>query len=108
MDAVDVPVQVGERTVYGALGERLLDVLFRGGVLVPAACVGQGLCGLCQVQILAGGAALSPATLQEARLRLDALAAEGAVRLACQARLGGPVRLQILGLPASPPPSGGG
>lgn len=52
-----------------------------------------GLCGTCQVEVLEGGASLSPPTDRESLL-LDVQPLRDGVRLACQARVQGPLRIR--------------
>ncbi|HAE20927.1 MAG TPA: ferredoxin [Spirochaetaceae bacterium] len=76
----------------------LLIALQRAGVAHRHDCGGKALCGTCRVRVLAGR--LSPMGERE-RLRLQAVgeSLDGTVRLACQARPGGALRLKaILGL----------
>ena len=90
-------VEVAGRHLAAAPGERLLDILYRGGVLVPAACVGQGLCRLCQVQIdvQATTVALSaPNELERRGLPTASLAA--GLRLACQVRVLADLQVKVL------------
>lgn len=74
-----------------SVGESLLEVLRRGGVLLPAGCGGLGLCGLCRVKVLSGS--LAPPTREEVGALREQL--EEGWRLACQARVAGDVELEV-------------
>lgn len=73
----------GERTLRTRSGTTLLEALADGGILLPAACGGRGTCGLCRVQITAGGR--PPAPTEAAVLTARQL--DDGLRLACQVRL---------------------
>jgi 2Fe-2S ferredoxin len=71
-------------------GTTLLDAAREAGLPIARACGERALCGRCDLQILEGHRGLSPETPDEREtLRRDA--ASGARRLACQARVQGPV-----------------
>ncbi len=73
----------------------LLIALQRAGVAHRHDCGGKALCGTCRVRVLSGR--LSPMGERE-RMRLEAVgqSLDGSVRLACQARPGGPLELEAL------------
>ena len=68
----------------------LLDALLQIGMSVSQACDGVAMCGFCRVQVLEGGEHLTPAAAEEQRI-LVSLHANGDERLACCARVNGPV-----------------
>jgi len=72
-------------------GSTVLDAARVAGVLIPAACAGRSVCGSCAVRVLAGELE-PPDDIEERAL---ARAPEG-VRLACRARVAGPVTLRPL------------
>jgi len=72
-------------------GSTVLDASRVAGVLIPAACAGRSVCGSCAVRVLAGE--LEPPDAAEEHTL--ARAPEG-VRLACRARIVGPVTLRPL------------
>jgi 2Fe-2S ferredoxin len=76
-----------ERPLDAIQGESLLDLLERHGHDVPTACGGNAACGLCRIEILAGGDRLTPMRDAEAWQLADD--AEAFLRLACQARVCG-------------------
>ena len=73
-------------------GCTLLDAARKAGVKLAAYCGGNGTCGACRVVIREG--ACSPATETEKAL-LSGSELENGVRLACQAKLSGKIKVQI-------------
>lgn len=78
----------GGRRIEAARGDQLLAVLHGAGIAIPAACGGSGTCGLCRVTVEGEGAGDAQAT---ERGILSPVERRNRVRLACQARLRGPV-----------------
>ncbi len=72
----------------GAIGDTVLEVAEAGGVAIEAACGGFAGCNTCRVRVLSGE--LSPCDPVEEPF-LDS----PGQRLACQARLVGPVTLRL-------------
>ena len=71
-------------------GTTLLDAARGAGLPIARACTGRGLCGRCDLEILGGQGWLSPESADERETReRDGIPA--ARRLACQARVRGPV-----------------
>ena len=81
----------GRKTVTATIGERLLGVCQKAGILFPSACAGAGICGLCKVRVLAGGGEAGPQELAQLKL---AEVRKG-VRLACQVSLLGPLKVEV-------------
>ncbi|MHA6326825.1 NADH:ubiquinone reductase (Na(+)-transporting) subunit F [Roseivivax sp. CAU 1753] len=78
---IDVTVN-GTTHLKAERGEKLLGVLHRGGIGIPAACGGSGTCGLCRVTVIgAGDPQATERGILSARERRDH------VRLACQTSL---------------------
>ncbi|MEN8161172.1 MAG: 2Fe-2S iron-sulfur cluster-binding protein [Myxococcota bacterium] len=73
-----------------AEGTTLLDAARGAGLPIARACGERALCGRCDLEILDGNGGLSPETPVE-RETLTRNAPRGARRLACQARVQGPV-----------------
>ncbi len=85
-------VRVNDRmTVRAAAGRRLLDVLADSGVRLPSACGGAGTCGLCRLQVVAGG---GEAGTQELAQMTRAQARRGD-RLACQVSVLAPMTVVV-------------
>jgi ferredoxin len=68
----------------------LLDAIHQAILPLGQSCDGVALCGFCRVQIRGGAGNLSPAALEEQRL-MASLHAGADERLACCARVRGPV-----------------
>jgi len=71
-------------------GSTLLDATRSAGLPIARACTGRGLCGRCDLEILDGQGWLSPEAPGEREIR-ERDAIPSARRLACQARVCGPV-----------------
>ncbi len=79
------------RAVHVLPGTVLLEAAARAGFIIRSPCGGTGTCGKCIVRVTSGTCTPTPqeiAVLGEQRL------AEG-YRMACQARVGGPVTVEI-------------
>lgn len=66
-------------------GATILEASRQGGIPHASVCGGRGRCSTCRVQVLAGEAALPPASPEERRV-LERVGAGAGVRLACQVR----------------------
>lgn len=73
-------------------GSSLLRAARRAKVAIASSCRGTGACKACRVQILAGAEHLSPLTEKERRAIVE-LAFANDERLACMARVHGPVTI---------------
>jgi len=82
----------GEARLHAARGDRLLSVLQSAGIAIPAACGGNGTCGLCRVTATGIGAGEAQAT---ERGLLSAAERRAMIRLACQVSLRGPVEVTL-------------
>ncbi len=71
-------------------GATLLDAARAVGLPIARACTGRGLCGRCDLEILAGAGGLSPESPDERETR-ERIGLPGSQRLACLARVHGPV-----------------
>ncbi|MGR3322948.1 MAG: NADH:ubiquinone reductase (Na(+)-transporting) subunit F [Pseudooceanicola sp.] len=89
--ALDVTVN-GTIHLSAARGDKLLSVLHRGGIGIPAACGGSGTCGLCRVTVTGAGAGEAQAT---ERGVLSARERRANVRLACQTALRGDCAVEV-------------
>lgn len=70
----------------------LLDAIHQACLPLGQSCDGVALCGFCRVRVLAGAANLSARAAEEERL-LHSLHAAPDERLACCARVAGPVTI---------------
>jgi ferredoxin len=78
------------REVRVAAGSSLLEAVGTAGLPLGQSCDGEVVCGFCRVQVVAGFERLSPIADNERRL-LSSLGAGPQERLACCARVEGPV-----------------
>ena len=70
----------------------LMDSVIQAGLPLGRSCDGVALCGFCRVLVIDGAANLTPMAAEEERL-LAALRARPDERLACCARVQGPVTI---------------
>jgi ferredoxin len=70
----------------------LMDAILQTGLGLGQSCDGIALCGFCRVRVLEGIDNLTPAGSEEQKV-LAALHADDDERLACHARISGPVTL---------------
>ncbi|MEM6369287.1 MAG: 2Fe-2S iron-sulfur cluster-binding protein [Myxococcota bacterium] len=90
----DVTIEGLGQPVCVKTNKRIIDALLQGGKPPLMACGGKGLCATCHVFVDAEADALSPQTPRE-RASLAALRGRtNASRLACQAKVRGPVRVR--------------
>jgi serine/threonine protein kinase/ferredoxin/hemoglobin-like flavoprotein len=86
----------GERVIVdGVMGTSVLDVSLKHGLPHAHACGGHGKCTTCRVVVLEGAENLSPRTEREQVIARRKAWPE-TVRLACQARVLGPVSVRKL------------
>ncbi|MDP9191886.1 MAG: protein kinase [Acidobacteriota bacterium] len=85
----------GDVVLEGSLGQTLLEISLNNGIPHAHACGGNARCSTCRVVVSSGLQNLSPRNSEETKLskRLDF---PDDVRLACQTRVGGPVKLRRL------------
>ncbi len=81
-------------TVSVAHGATLLSAARTAGLELPHYCGGQCSCGTCRIRVLDGAAHLSRQESLEQMVLGSSHVAKGG-RLACQARIEGPVRVHI-------------
>jgi len=70
----------------------LVDAVHQASLPLGQSCDGAVVCGFCRVRVLAGAASLTPPAAEERRL-LGTLQARPDERLACCARVAGPVTI---------------
>lgn len=88
-------VTVNEATTIEAKrGDKLLEVLHRAGIGIPAGCGGSGTCGLCRVTVTGPGGGEAIATEKGI---LSAAERRAHMRLACQTSLRGPIDVEVPG-----------
>lgn len=87
--------QPDQREIEVAPGETLLAASLRAGIPHACVCGGKGRCSTCRVMVLEGLAACSPRSAAES-LMAARLNFVPALRLACQTRISGAVRVRRL------------
>lgn len=87
-----VDLNNGARTVECRQGMTLFAGLRTNKIFLPTGCGAKGLCGQCRVKVLSGP--VNPHTESEVALISEASRA-GGVRLGCQLRLEGDLRLEV-------------
>ncbi len=83
----------GDVTITASAGQTILELSLDNGIAHAHACGGNARCSTCRVSVLSGMANLSPRNADESKLA-KRLSFPDDVRLACQTRVGGPVRLR--------------
>lgn len=78
-----------EMTVEG--GGSLLGALVDNEMFIPSACGGRGTCGFCKVKVTDGGGPVGPTE----KPFLTDRELEQNIRLSCQVKVRGPVRLEV-------------
>ena len=98
MPKVILKTDRGEQFISLKDGESLLDILNTAGFRVQSACIGNGACGLCVVQILKGeGGNLTQSEL----FHLDDTKIRRGFHLACQVKAKTDIKVKIIN-PAPP------
>jgi 2Fe-2S ferredoxin len=91
-----VPIRLCGSKLEARAGGTLLAAAAKNGVRVMHACGAQTLCATCRVKVTDGADNLSPMSLKE-RVSLGYhLSVSSRVRLACQARVLGPVEVDAV------------
>jgi ferredoxin len=85
----------GDVALEGSLGQTLLEISLANGIPHAHACGGNARCSTCRVVVTSGLQNLSPRNSEESKLAAR-LGFPDDVRLACQTRLGGPVKVRRL------------
>lgn len=88
-----ITVNNGEKQFDAEAGISLLEALARQDIVLPSACGGRGLCGMCKVRVFSGG---GPVTEKEQK-KLTAQQFENKWRLACQTLVEGDLSLELPG-----------
>jgi ferredoxin len=91
-----VPIRINDMRLSARAKGTLLAAAMKNGVRLMHACGARKLCSTCRVSVEAGDENLSPMTFKE-RLSLRGHLAFGSrTRLACQARVTGPVEVHSI------------
>ncbi len=75
-----------------SLGENLMQALLKRGMPVASSCHGDGVCGKCRMEVLAGGENLSPPTERELFLK-ERFHIPANIRISCQTQVYGDATL---------------
>ena len=91
-----VPILLGESKIEARAGGTLLSAAMKNGVRVMHACGARTLCATCRVKVVEGAENLTPMTTKEKLSLRYHLSISPRARLACQARVIGPVEVEPL------------
>ena len=86
-----IPIRLCGEKLEASAGGTLLAAAVKNGVRVMHACGAQTLCATCRVKVTEGAENLAPMTFKEKLSLRYHLSMSPRVRLACQARVLGPV-----------------
>lgn len=87
----EIDINGGHKKLIVKGGGSLLSSLSQNDIFIPSACGGRGSCAYCKVTVLSGGGPVGP--VEEPYLTPEEKA--GNVRLSCQVKVRGPVRIGI-------------
>lgn len=90
-----IEIRVKDRIIPGLKGQSILEALIAGGELLRSDCGGKGRCGKCRVRITAAEPGAVSAVDEIEAAHLDESDRSAGIRLACLAKLAGPVTLEI-------------
>ncbi|MFQ5597496.1 MAG: 2Fe-2S iron-sulfur cluster-binding protein [Nitrospiria bacterium] len=91
-----IPISINEKTIEVEEGISVLAASMQAGVKHMHLCGGRGLCSTCRVRVLEGEDQLSAMTNYERFSLRGHLSFAADVRLACQARVKGPVKIKTI------------
>jgi adenylate cyclase len=91
-----VPIEFDGHKLEARKGGTILASALRGGVRLMHVCGARTLCGTCRVRVIAGGDNLTPMTAKERFSLRYHLSVSPRVRLACQARVEGPIEAESI------------
>ncbi len=89
-----VPIEFDGLKLDARKGGTILGTALRGGVRLMHVCGARTLCGTCRVRIVAGEENLTPMSGKERFSLRYHLSVSPRVRLACQARVEGPIEAE--------------
>lgn len=92
VEAATVRCEPSGREVQVVYETNLLDAVLQTGLGLGQSCDGIALCGFCRVQVVEGFENLSPMGEEEGKILASQRAADNE-RLACCARISGPVTI---------------
>ena len=92
----NIRIRINDQNVEVMPGISILAASMKGGIKHMHLCGGRGLCSTCRVEVVEGSENLSKMeTFERISLR-GHLSFAGDVRLACQAKIQGPVRVKTI------------
>jgi ferredoxin len=89
-----VPIRLCGAKLEARAGGTVLAAAVKNGVRLMHACGAQTLCGTCRVKVTEGGENLTPMSFKEKLSLRYHLSLSPRVRLACQARIVGPIEAE--------------
>jgi ferredoxin len=89
-----VPIRFDGRKMEARRGGTLLGAALKNRVRLMHICGARSLCGTCRVKVSAGAENLTPMSAKERFSLRYHLSFSGRTRLACQARVEGPVEVE--------------
>ncbi len=91
-----IPVLINDKEMKVDQGISVLAASMQAGIKHMHLCGGRGLCSTCRVRVLEGADQLSEMTAFERLSLRGHLSFAADVRLACQAKVQGPVKLETI------------
>ena len=89
-----IPIRFDGKRIEVAAGGTVLGAAMKNGYRLMHVCGGKAQCGTCRIRVASGGENLSPTSFNE-KLSLRAhLSVSPRARLACRARVTGPVEVE--------------
>ena len=92
----DIRIRINDQNVEVKPGSSILAASMKGGIKHMHLCGGRGLCSTCRVEVLEGSENLSKVENYERISLRGHLSFSGNVRLACQAKIQGPVTVKTI------------
>lgn len=90
---VQISINNGEKIIEGDSSKNLLENLSANDIVLPSACGGRGLCGMCKLQVMSGGGTITDK--EEKKLSTEQL--ENNWRLACQTTFDSDIAITLPG-----------
>jgi Na+-transporting NADH:ubiquinone oxidoreductase subunit F len=86
-----IDINQGEKRLVVQGGDSLLSSLAQQQIFIPSACGGRGSCAYCKVRVLEGAGAIGPVEAPH----LKPAEREAGVRLSCQVKVRGDLRIEV-------------
>jgi ferredoxin len=91
-----VPIRINGSPLEARAGGTILAAAMKNGVRLMHVCGARELCSTCRVRVEAGAENLTPMSLLERLSLRGHLALGSRTRLACQARVNGPIEVESI------------